>query len=312
MSFSGEVRQELAGCMDPARHCRIAFLCSILHGCGRVREGRIVLQTENLLAADAFAECLKRTFAGRLRREETAEEGRLKTVTLCLEDQAESLKVMEAVRMTGAYPDGNFRDYVVDRVLLQKSCCRRAYLRGAFLLSGSVSNPEKAYHLELVCPDLEEADLLLWILSSLGCEARLVERQRRQVVYLKEGEAISDLLGTMGGTQSLLKLENARIVRDIAGTVNRRVNCETANLKRTVDASVRQMSDIAYLRDHGGLDRLPDQLRQVADLRLAMPDATLKELSEASQPRIGKSGVNHRLMKLSAMAEAMRTGGLPQ
>jgi len=306
MSFSGEVREELQSCVDNARHCRIAFLTAILHGCGQADQGRVKIRTENQYAAKAYEAVLSRTFSGMIRTETEESEGKVPVYLVILDDEKESLLLMEAVRMEGVYPDGSFRDYVVDRALLNKSCCRRAYLRGAFLLSGSVSNPEKSYHLEIVCPDMEDADLITWLLHSTGFEAKTVQRQKHQVVYLKEGEQISDLLGLMGAPGSLMKLENARIVRDIAGTVNRRVNCETANLMRTVDASVRQIKDIEYLRDHGGLEGLPDNLRSAAYLRLSMPDATLKELSEASDPHVGKSGINHRLMRLSELADKMR------
>ena len=308
MSFSGEVREELAGCTDAARHCRIAYICSLLHGCGRAENGIVKIRTENKAAADSFESCVRKTFGGNLVRDEETGEGKHPVYQVSLRDEPDSLKLAEAVRMEGAWPDQSFRDFVVARMLLQKICCRKAYLRGAFLLSGSVTNPEKSYHLEIVCPDLEEADLIVFLLSSLDFEPRVVERQKHQVVYLKEGEQISDLLGAMGAPRSMMKLENARIVRDIAGTVNRRVNCETANLMRTVDASVRQIRDIEYLRDHGTLDRLPDSLRSVALLRLRMPDATLRELSEAIEPPVGKSGINHRLMRLCSLADRLRAG----
>lgn len=308
MSFSAEVREELAGCSDAARHCRIAYLCALLHGCGRAEKGIVKIRTENRAAADSFENCFRKTFGGSLSRSEETEEGKHSVYSVSALDEKSSLQLIEAVRMEGAWPDQSCRDFVVDRVLLQKLCCRKAYLRGAFLLSGSVTNPEKSYHLEIVCPDLEDADLIVWLLQSLNFEPRVVERQKHQVVYLKEGEQISDLLGAIGAPKSMMKLENARIVRDIAGTVNRRVNCETANLMRTVDASVRQIRDIEYLRDHGQLDKLPDNLRSVADLRLRMPDATLRELSEAIKPPVGKSGINHRLMRLSNLADRLRSG----
>ena len=308
MSFSGEVRQELAECVDPARHCRIAFLCAILHGCGECSSGLVRIRTENKYACGAYQSVLCRTVNEEPTVETETLEGKLPIFKVTLAGQKESLQLIEAVRMEGVYPDGSFRDFVVDRVLLQKLCCRKAYLRGMFLLSGSVTNPEKSYHLEMVCPDLEEADLIVWLMESLGLYPHVVQRQNHQVVYLKEGEQISDFLGAIGATKSMMKLENARIVRDIAGTVNRRVNCETANLMRTVDASVRQIRDIEYLRDQGVLEKLPENLREAAELRLKMPDATLRELSEASNPPVGRSGFNHRLMRLSSLARSLKAG----
>lgn len=306
MSFSGVVKEELSVCVDSARHCRIANLAALLHGCGEFSDGILRLRTENRYAAGSAEACLRKLYGGMARKAETDEEGKLPVYEVTLDDEKSSLLLMEAVRMEGAYPNGSFRDFVVDRSILRKTCCRKAYLRGAFLLSGSVSNPEKSYHLEIVCPDLEDADLILWIMNSIGFEAKTIVRQKHPVVYLKEGEQISDLLGCMGAPRALMNFENARIERDIAGTVNRRVNCETANLIRTVDASVRQIRDIEFLRDLGELDRLPENLRETALLRLSMPDATLKELSLASKPPVGKSGMNHRLMRLSSIAEKLR------
>ncbi len=306
MSFSSEVKEELSECVDSARHCRIAELAALLHGCGEFSDGSIRLRTENRYAAEAAEACLRKMYGNQVRTNRTDEEGKLPVFEVVLDDEKSSLLLMEAVRMEGAYPDGSFRDFVVDRSILRKNCCRKAYLRGAFLLAGSVSNPEKSYHLEVVCPDLEDAELILWIMRSIGFEARTVERQKHPVVYLKEGEQISDLLGCMGAPKGLMNFENVRIERDIAGTVNRRVNCETANLIRTVDASVRQIRDIEYLRDSGELERLPESLRETALLRLRMPDATLKELSLASIPPVGRSGMNHRLMRLSSLAERLR------
>ena len=125
---------------------------------------------------------------GSCERETETDEGKLPVYCIRVKNRPDSLQLMEAVRMEGAYPDGSFRDFVVDRLLLQKLCCRKAYLRGIFLLTGSVSNPEKSYHLELVCPDLEEADLIVWLMQSLGFDPRVIGRQNHQVVYLKECE----------------------------------------------------------------------------------------------------------------------------
>lgn len=306
MSFSGEAKEELSACEDSARHCQVAFLCAVLHGCGDMEDGLVRICTENRYAAKAASAVLARMFGNHVQCSEQAEAGRSPVFQVILNDRRDSLLLVEAIRMEGAYPDGSFRDYVVDRTLLRKTCCRKSYLRGVFLLSGSVSNPEKSYHMEIVCPDLEEADLVIWLLSSIGYEAKTVVRQKHPVVYLKEGEQISDILGLMGAPKSLMKLENARIVRDIAGSVNRRVNCETANLIRTVDASVRQIRDITFLKERGELEKLPEALKNAADLRLSLPDASLKELASKSSPPIGKSGMNHRLARLCSLAEELR------
>lgn len=140
----------------------------------------------------------------------------------------------------------------------------------------------------------------------MGIEAKIVLRKKYFVVYIKEGSQIVDILNVMEAPVALMELENIRILKEMRGSVNRQVNCETANINKTVSAAVKQMEDIIYIRDTAGFDSLPDNLREIAELRLARPEATLKELGEALDPPVGKSGVNHRLRKLGNMAERLR------
>ena len=140
----------------------------------------------------------------------------------------------------------------------------------------------------------------------MGVEAKIVLRKKYFVVYIKEGSQIVDILNVMEAPVALMELENIRILKEMRGSVNRQVNCETANINKTVSAAVKQMEDIIYIRDTAGFDSLPDNLREIAELRLARPEATLKELGEALDPPVGKSGVNHRLRKLGNMAERLR------
>lgn len=319
MSFSSEVKEELSAKIDSARHCRIAQAAAMLHACGWAGQGAVGIRTENAFAAKAFGLCLSKIIGREAvteKTEGTKRGGSLTVRTASLEDAE---KLLSAVRMDsgedflsgGVLSDLSGRK--IDHTLIQKSCCKKAFIRGAFLTSGSLSDPRRSYHFEIVCHDENAAALMAELLSSLSFDARCVTRKprsasahERHVVYLKEGEQISDLLGAMGAYQSLMALENARIVRNIAGTVNRQVNCETANLKKTVDAAVRQTEDIRYLDEKIGLGTLSEPLRAAAYLRLEMPDATLSELSAASDPPVGKSGINHRLGKLSRLAAELR------
>lgn len=180
---------------------------------------------------------------------------------------------------------------------------KRAYLRGAFLGSGSISNPEKQYHLEFVTHSEHYGSELVRLLASYNLTAKVISRKGSYVVYLKEGEQIVDLLNVMGAHQALLETENIRIMKGMRNNVNRLVNCETANLSKTVNAAVRQMDAIRLIQRTIGLDRLPDILRQVAELRVNYPDATLQELGEMMEPPVGKSGVNHRLRKIETIAQ---------
>ena len=184
------------------------------------------------------------------------------------------------------------------KVLLPQS-----FYQGA---AGSISNPEKSYHFEIVCVSMERAAQLQQLIRSFGPDAKIVERKNHYIVYIKEGAQIVDMLNIMEAHISLMNLENIRIVREMRNDVNRKVNCEAANINKTVNAAVRQMEDIHYLETVGSLDSLPEGLAEIAGLRLAHPDASLKELGEMLTPPVGKSGVNHRLRKISQLADKLR------
>ena len=169
-----------------------------------------------------------------------------------------------------------------------------------------MSNPNKSYHFEIVCKTGEQAEQLKELMIAFETDAKIVERKGHYVVYLKEGAQIVDMLNVMEAYVSLMNLENVRILKEMRNSVNRQVNCETANINKTVSAAVRQIEDINILQDAIGLDNLPDNLREMAYLRLEYPDAPLKDLGQYLDPPVGKSGVNHRLRKLSELADKYR------
>jgi DNA-binding protein WhiA len=175
-----------------------------------------------------------------------------------------------------------------------------------FLCTGSVNDPRKGYHLEFCVRAQSQAEQLTEVLRSLGLEARTVRRGRSLVVYIKEASDIVDLLNLMGAPVSMMEMENQRILKGLRGDVNRRVNCETANIGKTVKSAGRQMEDIRYLRENGILQTLPAPLREAADLRTEHSGASLTELGELAKPPVGRSGMNHRLRKLSALAQKAR------
>lgn len=185
--------------------------------------------------------------------------------------------------------------------------CRRAFLRGIFLAAGSMSDPEKTYHLEINTHSQDAADIISSLINNFDLHARISKRKSHFVVYLKEGENIVDFLNIIGAHSSLLDLENVRIMKEMRNNVNRIVNCETANLDKTVDAAIKQVENITIIKNRIGLDKLPKPLLEVATLRIEYPDANLKELGELLSPPLGKSGVNHRLRKIEEMAERLKT-----
>ena len=201
-------------------------------------------------------------------------------------------------------------NHTISNVFIQKNNQRRAYLRGAFLAGGSVNNPEtSSYHLEVYSLYMEHAEALADLMNRYDLNAKTIERKKGFVTYLKEAEKISDFLNLVGAHQAMLKFEDVRIVRDMRNSVNRIVNCETANLNKTIGAAIRQVENIRYIDNAIGLDQLPEKLREIARLRVEYQDVTLKELGEmVSTGVVSKSGVNHRLRKIDEIAEAIRRG----
>ena len=284
MSFSGTVKEELATHISSARHCQMAELAAILHFAGGTCESglHLCLETENEAVARKCFTLLKKTF--------NIETG------LSLEN-SEMQEFLQKI--------GNFEE-PVNGMLIKNSCCKRAFLRGAFLGVGSISDPQKGYHLEFACTDEEKAKQLQEVMGFFDIESKIIFRKKYYVVYLKEGACIVDLLNVCEAPVSLMRLENLRILKEMRNSVNRRVNCETANIAKTVNAASRQMDDIEYLEVHYGFQNLPESLQQMAEIRLEHPDMSLKELGECFDPPIGKSGVNHRLRKLSELADKLR------
>lgn len=184
---------------------------------------------------------------------------------------------------------------------------KRSMIREAFLQSGSISDPEKFYHFEIVFLELQEAEKIKSLMEDFGLDGKIVERKGHFVVYLKEGSQIADMLRVMEAPLALMEFENIRIVKEMRNSINRQVNCEAANLGKTISAAVKQVEDIKFICSNVGLDNLPESLAETARKRLEYPEATLKELGELMDPPLGKSGVNHRLKKLSVLAEDLRS-----
>jgi len=188
----------------------------------------------------------------------------------------------------------------------KNSCCQRAYLRGAFLTCGSISNPEKSYRLEFVCDEFEKANLLLSYLNAFDIEGKITDRRDTFVLYVNEAESIVDILNIMGAHKAVMMLESLRVEKDFRNLINRKVNCEAANIAKAASAAHRQIEDIELIKKYMGLDRLPEALRQMALVRLEHAESSLQELGGYLDPPVGKSGVNHRLRKLSEIADNIR------
>lgn len=287
MSFSREVKEELAGHISPARHCQIAELSALFSMCGqfgRNQDGYYIgFQTENEAVLKKSFTLLKKAF-------------NIEADIMLREEQMQEL-----------YDEFGDLEKPVNQLLIKNSCCQRAFIRGAFLAAGSMSDPSKGYHLEFVCTSMEKAGQLQRVIQEFNIDAKIVIRKKYYVVYLKEGSGIVDILNVMEAHVALMKLENLRILKEMRNSINRQVNCEAANITKTVNAATRQIEDIELIKEQYGFQKLPEPLRQMAEVRLEHPDAPLKELGEYLDPPVGKSGVNHRLRKLSELADRIRT-----
>lgn len=310
MSFSGQVKEELYRHLDSARHCRIAETAAIISICGSIEleeEGSSSLKiyTENSAVARKYFTLLEKTF--NIRADIAIRTNRMKgnvAYFLTVNDKGEAKRLLQAVKLSDMGVSGEPR--LISSLVIRETCCKRAFLRGAFLSSGSVSDPEKSYHFEIVCTSREKAEQLQKVMLCFGLDAKIVLRKKSYVVYLKEGNQIADMLNVMEAHVALMEFENVRIVKDMRNAVNRKVNCETANIGKTVSAAVRQIEDIRYIQETKGLNELPEGLKDMALTRLAYPEASLKELGSLLTPSVGKSGVNHRLRKLSEIAKELR------
>lgn len=223
-------------------------------------------------------------------------------------ETADAQKLLTALGMMAADQDGEMHLLkTTPRNAVLRQCCRKAFLRGAFLGAGSLNSPEKGYHFEIVAQDPSLAAFLIKIMEKSGLPAKQMVRKGVHVVYLKESDQIVSVLGLIGANQALLSLENTRVHKHVMNYVNRMMNCDASNMEKQLDASSRQVEAIRALSQRGALEALPPSLRQVARLRLSQPDATLSQLGEMLDPPLGKSGVNHRLRRIIALSQALDT-----
>lgn len=298
VSFSGEVKEELVKQTAPARHCQIAELAAILEYTNAIKyddKGNpyIEIQEEAPYVSRKCFTLLDKTF----NIENEIKDNQHNTFR-CM-DSAKIKKILQAIK----HSEG---ENLVNPLVTKSLCCKRAFLRGAFLSIGSMSNPQKSYHLEFVCQSMRQAIQIQDALMNFDIETKTVQRKKYEVLYMKESEGIVELLNVIGAHVALMELENLRILKDMRNSINRRVNCEAANITKTVTAATKQIEDIIYIREHYGFENLSVNLSEIAQVRLDYPDATLKELGEYLNPRVGKSGVNHRLRKLSELADRLR------
>lgn len=313
MSFSIKVKNELANHISNATHCRIAELAALISMCGSVmidenNNYKIRVKTETQPTAEKIKKLLWKTFKVDVdistRENAYSKVGR--TYTLLVGDHQQALKILQATKLINENNEIGENFSITNNIVIMKDCCKRAFIRGAFMAAGSISDPNKSYHFEIKCNSEKKAKQLIELLENYNIDGKMVARKGGYVVYIKEGEGIVDVLNVMEAHVSLMEMENVRILKGMSNYYNRQVNCETANIKKTVATSVRQIDDIDFIIRNKGIDYLPERLQDIAWVRKENPDASLQELGEMLDPPLGKSGVNHRLRKICQIAQELR------
>lgn len=300
MSFSTKVKEELAKRNDMPRHCRIAEIAAIAAFCGQIKDGILFFKSENEHVINAVKELIVRAFHIEPEGSKEASAGKYLELEKSVSDN-----ILMSIKWK-KNPEDEPQRIFSSGLLLKNDCCKKAFLKGAFLCAGSVNDPNGAYHLEIVCKSKDDADKICSIMTAFDLDVKSIERKNNMVVYLKEGANITDALNLMGAYVSQMDFYNVMILKDMRNDVNRKVNCETANLNKTVETAVKQIKDIEYIKETVGLEALNDRLKTVAMLRVDYPEASLKDLGEMLAPPLGKSGVNHRLKSISEFAENVR------
>ncbi|MDN3956495.1 DNA-binding protein WhiA [Sporolactobacillus laevolacticus] len=309
MSFAAETKKELT-MLEVDDCCARAELAALtrMNGFISIRNKRIELDiaTENAAISRRIFRLIKQAYHYQVeilvRKKMRLKKNNVYIVRLkeTARPFLENLKIID--------DNGQFTREIAHE-LITEECCRRSYLRGSFLAGGSLNHPESSYHLEIFSNYEEHTYSLAKLMNTFNLNVKILPRKNGYIIYMKEGEKITDFLSIIGANKALFYFEDIRIVKDMRNSVNRLVNCETANLNKTVSAAMKQMENIRLIEKSIGLEELPEKLREIAEIRLKNPDITLKELGEmVSGEPISKSGINHRFRKIDAIANRIRQG----
>jgi len=309
MSFSSKIKTDLSKITFDSKCCQKAELSAIIRTCGSIHlRGNnnidLVIRTENAAVARLVITLFKKNYQSNteliIRKGSGIKKANVYNISV-----QKAQKILIDLSIINI-ENGFFINDFIPKKLVVKTCCKKAYVRGCFLGSGSVANPEKIYHLEFTLNSENFAQNFSDFLDQYELKSHVIKRKNSYVVYIKESEKIVDLLNVIGAHKALLDFENIRIIKQMRNDVNRIVNCETANLSKIVDASYNQIKSIELLKKYVGLENLPNGLKELAYLRIENTDMSLKELGEIMDPPLGKSGVNHRFKKIEKLADEFR------
>jgi len=313
MSFSSDVKQELALVKPEKSCCGLSEICglfSVMGSLSLLGLGRVNVQFSN----ESLAVC-RRAYTLLVQTMHLTPQihyvtnnrfGGKRKCVLTL-GPIQSPVLLHALGMMEKHEDGTYSyRSATPRLSITRQCCMRAYLRGIMLGGGTMSNPGQSYHLELPCPDPDTQNLMAKCLQRMGLPIRISERREHRYLYFKQSDQIVQFLTILGAHHSVMEIEDLRVKRQVLENVNRALNCDNANLAKQMDASRAQIEAIRTLKESDRLSALPPSLPEIALVRLENPDATLTELGQMLHPPIGKSGVNHRMRRLMTYLEASR------
>ena len=296
MSFCAQVKQELCK-LPPSRSCcAVAESYGVLLFCNTFSPRSVRIVTESRDFAQRLPRLFQKAFGLTFDQMPESDQGK----QIFTVDHARKIRHIYDVFGLEAATNVALQ---VNLGILEEDCCRAAFLRGAFMAGGSVTDPEKRYHLELATSHLRVSREVRTLMDEMGFAPKCIDRAGSHVLYFKQSDLIEDFLTTLGAPVCAMGIMEAKVEKDLRNGVNRRVNCETANLGKAVDAAQEQLAAIRRLEERGLFQDLPDKLRQTAQLRRENPEATLLELAQSMDPPVSKSAINHRMRKLIELSK---------
>ena len=312
MSYAADIKNELTRTVPEKKCCQLAEIAGFLRFAGSITlsGGRmgIKVTTDNASAARLFIRLIKEYFGAKtalsLGEPTPLAKGRIYELTVTPEMNSE--QILREVGILGVKEGSNYITDGFDAAIVRRRCCKKSALRGAFLACGSVSDPRKGYHMELVCGSEYMAQDVRRVVNSFGLRSKISRRRNKYIVYLKESEQIGDFLNVIGATAAYFKFQEVRMMKENLNKTNRIANCESANVDKQVSAAQKQLADIRVIEETKGLGALPAHLQETALMRKQHPELSLADLAELFEPPLKKSGLNHRFAKLAEEANKMR------
>ena len=312
MSYAADIKNELTRTVPEKKCCQLAEIAGFLRFAGSITlsGGRmgIKVTTDNASAARLFIRLIKEYFGAKtalsLGEPTPLAKGRVYELTVTPEMNSE--QILREVGILGVKEGSNYITDGFDAAIVRRRCCKKSALRGAFLACGSVSDPRKGYHMELVCGSEYMAQDVRRVVNSFGLRSKISRRRNKYIVYLKESEQIGDFLNVIGATAAYFKFQEVRMMKENLNKTNRIANCESANVDKQVSAAQKQLADIRVIEETKGLGALPAHLQETALMRKQHPELSLADLAELFEPPLKKSGLNHRFAKLAEEANKMR------